>query len=80
MVQSYICRMAESIVTIVLPQCMTATSQIVATIDVYVVAGVPDWSHQAYFSFGEPGKRKLKPTQARTPAVMTIPFDIGRIS
>ena len=34
MVQSYICRMAESIVTIVLPQCMTATSQIVATIDV----------------------------------------------
>ena len=37
--------MAEPIVTIVLPQCTTATSQIVATIDVYVVAGVPVTGH-----------------------------------
>ena len=37
--------MAKPIVTIVLPQCTTVTSQIVTTIDVYVAADVPATSH-----------------------------------
>lgn len=46
MAQSYITVViAEPIVIIVLPQCTIATSQIVATIDVYVVADVPTTSH-----------------------------------
>ena len=46
MARSYITVViAEPIVAIVLPQCTIATSQIVATIDVYVTADVPATGH-----------------------------------